>query len=78
MNNYKVSLYLIIEIEKLHEERYRALLKNVDAQEVFWKSDVKAWECRNCEHIVVGTEAPLVCSVCAHPQSYFKVHAENY
>ncbi|MCR5268274.1 MAG: rubrerythrin family protein [Lachnospiraceae bacterium] len=65
-------------IEKKHEERYRALLKNVEAQEVFKKSEVKVWECRNCGHIVVGTAAPDVCPVCAHPQSYFEVHAENY
>ena len=69
---------MVGEIEKHHEERYRALLKNVEAQEVFKKSEVKVWECRNCGHIVVGTEAPLVCPVCAHPQSYFEVHAENY
>ena len=66
------------EIEKRHEERYRALLKNVETAAVFEKSEVKVWECRNCGHIVVGTEAPLVCPVCAHPQSYFEVHAENY
>lgn len=65
-------------IEKEHEERYRALLHNVEAQEVFKKSEVKVWECRNCGHIVVGTEAPDVCPTCAHPQSYFEVHAENY
>ena len=65
-------------IEKRHEERYRALLHKVEAQEVFKKSEVKVWECRNCGHIVVGTEAPDVCPVCAHPQSYFEVHAENY
>jgi rubrerythrin len=65
-------------IEKRHEERYRALLHNVEAQEVFAKSEVKVWECRNCGHIVVGTKAPDVCPVCAHPQSYFEVHAENY
>jgi rubrerythrin len=65
-------------IEKRHEERYRALLHNVEAQEVFKKSEVKVWECRNCGHIVVGTAAPDVCPVCAHPQSYFEVHAENY
>lgn len=65
-------------IEKKHEERYRALLKNVEAQEVFKKSEVKVWECRNCGHIVVGTDAPQVCPVCNHPQSYFEVHAENY
>ncbi|MBQ7565777.1 MAG: rubrerythrin family protein [Oscillospiraceae bacterium] len=66
------------EIEKHHEERYRALLHNVEAQEVFRKSEVKVWECRNCGHIMVGTEAPETCPVCAHPQSYFEIHAENY
>ena len=65
-------------IEKHHEERYRALLKNVEAQEVFKKSEVKVWECRNCGHIVVGTNAPEVCPVCAHPQSYFEIRSENY
>ena len=69
---------LVADIEKHHEERYRALLKNVEAQEVFQKSEVKVWECRNCGHIVVGTKAPQVCPACAHPQSYFEVHAENY
>lgn len=66
------------EIEKHHEERYRALLHNVENQEVFEKSEVKVWECRNCGHIVVGTKAPAVCPVCQHPQSYFEVHSENY
>ena len=65
-------------IEKHHEERYRALLRNVEAQEVFKKREVKVWECRNCGHIVVGAAAPEVCPVCAHPQAYFEVHAENY
>lgn len=65
-------------IEKRHEERYRALLHNVEAQEVFEKSEVKIWECRNCGHIVVGTKAPDVCPVCAHPQSYFEVHVDNF
>ena len=65
-------------IEKHHEERYRALLHNVEMQEVFKKSEVKIWECRNCGHIVVGTEAPEECPVCAHPQSFFEVNAENY
>ena len=65
-------------IEKHHEERYRALLHNVEAQEVFAKSEVKVWECRNCGHIVVGTKAPDVCPTCNHPQSYFEVNAENY
>ena len=66
------------EIEKHHEERYRALLKNIETAQVFEKSEVKVWECRNCGHIVVGTKAPDVCPVCNHPQSYFEVHEENY
>lgn len=66
------------QIEKMHEERYRKLLKNVEAMEVFKKSGVTIWECRNCGHIVVGLEAPKVCPVCAHPQSFFEVHAENF
>ncbi|MBQ1173157.1 MAG: rubrerythrin family protein [Lachnospiraceae bacterium] len=65
-------------IEKAHEERYRALLKNVETAQVFEKSEVKVWECRNCGHIVVGTKAPEICPVCAHPQSYFEVRSENY
>ena len=65
-------------IEKRHEERYRALLHNVETAQVFEKSSVKAWECRNCGHIVVGLKAPIVCPVCAHPQSYFEVSADNY
>ena len=65
-------------IEKSHEERYRALLHNVEMQEVFAKSEVKVWECRNCGHIVVGEKAPEVCPVCAHPQAYFEVNAKNY
>lgn len=66
------------EIEKHHEERYRALLHNIETAQVFEKSEVKVWECRNCGHIVVGTKAPEVCPVCNHPQSYFEVHEENY
>ena len=69
---------MVAAIEKHHEERYRALLKNVETAEVFKKSTVKVWECRNCGHLVVGTEAPEVCPTCAHPQSYFEVNAENY
>ena len=69
---------MVGEIEKHHEERYRALLKIVETATVFEKSEVQVWECRNCGHIVVGTSAPKVCPVCAHPQSYFEVHAENY
>ena len=69
---------LVAAVEKHHEERYRALLKNVETAQVFAKSEVKVWECRNCGHIVVGTKAPELCPTCAHPQSYFEVHAENY
>ena len=69
---------LVAAIEKHHEERYRALLKNVETAKVFEKSEVKVWECRNCGHIVVGTKAPQICPTCAHPQSYFEVVAENY
>ena len=65
-------------IEKHHEERYRALLHNVEAKEVFAKSEVKVWECRNCGHIVVGTQAPDVCPVCNHPQAYFEINKQNY
>ncbi|MBQ6381863.1 MAG: rubrerythrin family protein [Clostridia bacterium] len=65
-------------IEKQHEERYRKLLENVETAKVFEKSEVKIWECRNCGHIVVGTKAPDICPVCAHPQAFFEVHAENY
>ena len=69
---------LVAAIEKHHEERYRALLQNVETKAVFAKSEVKVWECRNCGHIVVGTEAPAVCPTCAHPQSYFEIREENY
>ena len=69
---------MVGEIEKHHEERYRALLKNVETASVFEKSEVKVWECRNCGHIVIGTKAPQVCPVCSHPQSYFEVREENY
>lgn len=65
-------------IEKRHEERYRALLHNVETAEVFKRSEVKVWECRNCGHIVVGTEAPEICPVCAHPQAYFELHKDNF
>lgn len=65
-------------IEKRHEERYRALLKNVETATVFERSEVKVWECRNCGHIVVGTKALEICPVCAHPQAYFEIHKENY
>ena len=66
------------EIEKAHEERYRALLNNIEMQKVFEKSEETMWECRNCGHIVIGKKAPDVCPVCAHPQSYFEVRKENY
>ena len=69
---------LVAAIEKHHEERYRALLRNVEMAQVFAKSEVKVWECRNCGHIVVGEKAPEVCPTCNHPQSYFEIHAENY
>ena len=69
---------LVAAIEKHHEERYRALLNNVETAKVFEKSEVKVWECRNCGHIVIGEKAPEVCPTCNHPQSYFEVHAENY
>ena len=69
---------LVGEIEKHHEERYRALLKNVETNSVFEKSEVKIWECRNCGHIVVGTKAPEICPTCNHPQSYFEISEQNY
>ena len=65
-------------IEKSHEERYRALLNNVETKTVFEKSGVQVWECRNCGHIVVGVAAPQLCPVCAHPQAYFEVRKDNY
>ena len=69
---------LVAAIEKSHEERYRALLQNVETAQVFEKSEVKVWECRNCGHLVVGTKAPELCPTCAHPQSYFEVQEKNY
>jgi rubrerythrin len=69
---------LVAAIEKSHEERYRKLLENVETAKVFEKSEVKIWECRNCGHLVVGTKAPQLCPTCAHPQSFFEVHEENY
>ena len=65
-------------IEKEHEARFRRLLENVQNGEVFKRGSITIWKCRNCGHIVVGTEAPKVCPVCNHPQSYFEVKAENY
>lgn len=69
---------MVAAIEKHHEERYRALLSNVETAQVFEKSEVKVWECRNCGHIVVGTKAPEICPTCAHPKAYFELRAENY
>ena len=68
----------VAKIEKAHEERYLALLKNVEMQQVFAKSEETMWECRNCGHLVLGKNAPGVCPVCAHPQSFFEVRKENY
>ena len=69
---------MVAAIEKTHEERYRALLNNVEMQQVFAKSEETMWECRNCGHLVMGKKAPEVCPVCAHPKSYFEVRKENY
>ena len=69
---------LVAAIEKHHEERYRALLKNVETSAVFARSEVKVWECRNCGHIVVGTEAPEICPTCDHAKAYFEIQAQNY
>ncbi len=69
---------LVAAVEKHHEERYRALLKNIELAEVFAKSEVKIWVCRNCGHVVVGTKAPEVCPTCNYPQGYFEICAENY
>ena len=68
----------VAKIEKEHEERYRKLLENIEVAQVFAKAGVTVWVCRNCGHIVVGEKAPEICETCAHPQSYFEVHAENY
>ena len=77
-NELAQKFRLVAAIEKRHEERYRALLHNIEAQEVFKKSEVKVWECRNCGHIVVGTEAPEICPTCSHPKSYFELHVDNF
>ena len=69
---------MVAAIEKSHEERYLALLSNVEMQKVFEKAEETMWECRNCGHLVIGKKAPEVCPVCAHPRSYFEVRAENY
>ncbi len=69
---------MVAAIEKTHEERYRALINNIETASVFEKSEVKVWECRNCGHIVVGTKAPEICPVCAHPKAFFELREENY
>lgn len=69
---------MVAAIEKRHEERYRALLHNIETSQVFERSEVKVWECRNCGHIIVGTKAPVVCPVCNHPQSFFELHNDNF
>ncbi len=69
---------MVAAIEKAHEERYRALLNNVEMQQVFEKGEMTMWECRNCGHLVMGNKAPQICPVCVHPQSFFEVRAENY
>ena len=69
---------MVAKIERSHEERYLALLNNVEMQKVFEKSEEVMWECRNCGHLVIGKKAPGVCPVCAHPQSFFEIEAKNY
>lgn len=69
---------LVAQIERRHEERYRKLLHNVETAQVFERSEIKIWECRNCGHIIIGTKVPEVCPVCEHAQAYFEIHAENY
>lgn len=73
-----IKFRMVAAIEKQHEERYRALLKNVETASVFEKSEVKVWECRNCGHIAVGTKAPEICPVCSYPKAYFEIQAKNY
>ena len=73
-----IKFRMVAQIEKRHEERYHALLRNIETKEVFEKSEVKVWECRNCGHIVVGTKAPELCPTCAHPQAYFELHCDNF
>lgn len=68
----------VAKIEKMHEERYRKLLHNVEAKEVFKKAGIVMWECSNCGHVHIGEKAPEVCPVCAHPQAYFMIHPENF
>lgn len=77
-NELAAKFKLVAAIEKAHEERYRALLKNIEMQQVFEKGEMTMWECRNCGHLVMGKKAPSVCPVCNHPQSFFEVRKENY
>ena len=77
-NQIAFKFEAVAKIEKSHEERYQALLKNVKENRVFEKTDVVVWECRNCGHLHIGTKAPNVCPVCAHPLSFFEVRKENY
>ncbi len=69
---------MVAEIEHSHEEKYRKLMKNIANCEVFEKSEIKIWECRNCGHVVIGKKAPEICPVCEHPKSYYEVKADNY
>jgi rubrerythrin len=69
---------MVAAVEKKHEERFRALLENVETETVFKKSGVRAWKCRNCGHVVISERAPQICPVCEHPQAYFELAAENY
>ena len=69
---------MVAAIEKTHEERYRALLNNVEMQKVFEKAEEEIWECRNCGHLVMGKKAPELCPVCKHPKSFFEIRKENY
>ena len=78
VTNEEAVAQMVAAIEKTHEERYRALLSNVEMQKVFEKAEETMWECRNCGHLVMGKKAPEVCPVCAHPQAYFEVRKENY
>ena len=77
-NAIAAKFEMVAKIEKTHEERYQALLKNLKEQKVFEKTDVVIWECRNCGHLHIGVGAPKICPVCAHPQSFFEVRKENY
>ena len=76
--NLAIQFRMVGQIEKAHEERYRALLNNVEMKKVFEKAEMSMWECRNCGHLVMGNKAPELCPVCVHPQSFFEVRAENY